>query len=336
MKNHKPPTLQLVRTMPHELAPTVVFETTVLGTTLRCGTNDARVSAVILRACAKWNAISLPHTGNVACLSTYWLPAGGYEATTGYVLPTAPAHGVLHHPAEGMLFVGRDGATVVFTCDELPKESILLGFALEAAIKRPPFYQIHASAVERNGRGVLIVAASGVGKSSLSSLLTLLHGCRYMGDDAILIDARDWSLVGMPWKVEIRPEILPVIEGVSGIIPEAAISWKQSRRGNERKMIIDASAVFGDRVAHQARLRAIVFLEKGSPFSWEPVSRAESKPLLRPIRLFGRGRKSVLGWPRTFAEIGTFAPFLRIRIDHRADPRENTARIAEIIAPLTS
>jgi hypothetical protein len=58
------------------------------------------------------------------------------------------------------------------------KEEILLQFMRT----RPDLLWIHAGAVERNGRALLIAAASGQGKSTLTTLL-LDYGWRLMSDD---------------------------------------------------------------------------------------------------------------------------------------------------------
>jgi hypothetical protein len=64
----------------------------------------------------------------------------------------------------------------------------LFAYAIQAALRRSGLYHLHAAAVarEEGGAGVLLVGASGSGKSSLTLRLAA-EGWRYLSDDALVL-----------------------------------------------------------------------------------------------------------------------------------------------------
>lgn len=63
---------------------------------------------------------------------------------------------------------------------------------------------LHAGAVARNGRVVLVAGASGSGKSSLICWL-VENGFEYLTDEIVLLEPDDASVVGMPRAVVVKP-----------------------------------------------------------------------------------------------------------------------------------
>lgn len=63
---------------------------------------------------------------------------------------------------------------------------------------------LHAGAVARNGRVVLVAGASGSGKSSLICWL-VENGFEYLTDEIVLLEPNDASVVGMPRAVVVKP-----------------------------------------------------------------------------------------------------------------------------------
>ncbi len=57
---------------------------------------------------------------------------------------------------------------------------------------------IHASCVQLNRRGVLILGASGAGKSSLAWALIAHHGALLVGDDRLVLSAEAGTLTARP------------------------------------------------------------------------------------------------------------------------------------------
>ncbi|MGY6512292.1 hypothetical protein ACXIUH_25465, partial [Vibrio parahaemolyticus] len=58
---------------------------------------------------------------------------------------------------------------------------------LQMALAQRRYLLLHASAVERDGRALLMTGESGAGKSTLAALL-MTHGWRLMGDEFALLD----------------------------------------------------------------------------------------------------------------------------------------------------
>ena len=68
-------------------------------------------------------------------------------------------------------------------------ENIVSGHALNQ-IDKKELITLHAGAVSRNGRGILLLGDSGHGKSTLTLELVAHHGWNYLTDEAGLLDSR--------------------------------------------------------------------------------------------------------------------------------------------------
>src|SRR5690606_22368585 len=62
-----------------------------------------------------------------------------------------------------------------------------MGMNLQMALGQRRYLLLHASAVERDGRALLMTGASGAGKSTLAAMLGE-RGWRLMGDEFALLD----------------------------------------------------------------------------------------------------------------------------------------------------
>jgi HprK-related kinase A len=99
-----------------------------------------------------------------------------------------------------------------------------MGMNLQMALGQRRFLLLHAGAVERDGRALLMTGESGAGKSTLSALLGE-RGWRFMGDEFALLDLDDGRLHPFPRAVSLKndaPELFadvapdrlgPVLEG---------------------------------------------------------------------------------------------------------------------------
>ncbi|HMC92935.1 MAG TPA: HprK-related kinase A [Allosphingosinicella sp.] len=99
-----------------------------------------------------------------------------------------------------------------------------MGMNLQMALGQRRFLLLHAGAVERDGRALLLTGESGAGKSTLSALLGE-RGWRFMGDEFALLDLEDGRLHPFPRAVSLKndaPELFaavapdrlgPVLEG---------------------------------------------------------------------------------------------------------------------------
>jgi HprK-related kinase A len=71
---------------------------------------------------------------------------------------------------------------------------------------------IHASAVERGGRAVIMPGDSGSGKSTLAALLGE-HGWRLLADEFVMIDMANSSILPFPRAISLKNSAIPEMEG---------------------------------------------------------------------------------------------------------------------------
>ncbi len=75
----------------------------------------------------------------------------------------------------------------------------------------PEYLQVHASAMEFDGQGVIFPAASGSGKSTLTAGL-LASGWGYLSDEFAMMDVDSFNLFPYPRAICIKKDSFPVIE----------------------------------------------------------------------------------------------------------------------------
>lgn len=108
--------------------------------------------------------------------------------------------------------------------------------SLAPALRRQGYYLVHAFAAAKNGTAVLIVGASGSGKTT-SGLSLLLGGWRLLANDILLLESRADGLYALPTPggVSIRPatfDLLPALK--KWLIPQdgqVSLSGQQLSRG---------------------------------------------------------------------------------------------------------
>lgn len=86
-----------------------------------------------------------------------------------------------------------------------------MGMNLQMALGQRRYLLLHASAVERDGKALLMTGHSGAGKSTLSALLGE-RGWRFMGDEFALIDMETGALHAFPRMVSLKNEAIAVME----------------------------------------------------------------------------------------------------------------------------
>jgi HprK-related kinase A len=84
-----------------------------------------------------------------------------------------------------------------------------MGMNLQMALGQRRFLLLHAAAVEREGKAVLLTGHSGAGKSTLAALLGE-RGWRFMGDEFALLDPETGRLHPFPRAVSLKNESLAV------------------------------------------------------------------------------------------------------------------------------
>jgi hypothetical protein len=82
---------------------------------------------------------------------------------------------------------------------------------IAAARARRAHLDLHAAAIEADGRGVAIVGPKRAGKTTLSFHLLRSRRCRWIGNDRAFVgrdDTGTFTIRGMPTAVKIQPEML--------------------------------------------------------------------------------------------------------------------------------
>ncbi|MEA3040152.1 MAG: hypothetical protein QOE79_2665 [Sphingomonadales bacterium] len=88
-----------------------------------------------------------------------------------------------------------------------------MGMNLQMALGQRRHLLLHAAAVEREGRAVLMTGLSGAGKSTLAAWLGE-RGWRFMGDEFALLGLNDGLLYPFPRAVSLKNDALPLFAQV--------------------------------------------------------------------------------------------------------------------------
>jgi len=112
---------------------------------------------------------------------------------------------------------------------------------LQMALGQRRYLLLHASAVERDGRVLLMTGESGSGKSTLAALLSQA-GWRLMGDEFALIDTGTGLAHAFPRLVSLKNAAIPVVEAA---MPQARFGplLEGTPKGAIRHLVPDAAAV---------------------------------------------------------------------------------------------
>jgi len=143
---------------------------------------------------------------------------------------------------------------------------------LQMALGARRYLLLHASAVERDGRAVLMTGISGAGKSTLATLLAA-RGWRFMGDEFALLDPQTGLVHAFPRLISLKNEA----------IAAAQAAWPNARmgpllastpKGDIRHMVPDARAIAAMDVPATPAL--LLFPRYGFAAAVRPVPPAEA------------------------------------------------------------
>lgn len=147
-----------------------------------------------------------------------------------------------------------------------------MGMNLQMALGQRGFLLLHASAVERDGRAVLMTGISGAGKSTLAALL-MGRGWRMMGDEFVLIDPATGMAYAFPRLISLKNEAIPVAEG---LLSDARFGPRLpgTPKGTIRHIVPDARAIAA--MAEPAAPALILFPRFGFDAAERPVEPSEA------------------------------------------------------------
>ena len=138
---------------------------------------------------------------------------------------------------------------------------------LQMALGQRRFLLLHASAVERDGRALLMTGHSGAGKSTLAALLGE-RGWRFLGDEFALLDLEDGVLHPFPRAISLKNEAAYLFD-----VEEARLGpvLASTPKGRIRHLRPGADAIA--RMAETARPALILFPRYGRDLA----------PAIRPV-----------------------------------------------------
>lgn len=135
-------------------------------------------------------------------------------------------------------FVIPDAAPLPLTQGVLAAE---MAMNLQMALGQRRYLLLHASAVEKDGRALMMTGESGAGKSTLAALL-MARGWRLMGDEFALLDPATGMVHGFPRLISLKNQAIGVMEAA---LPDAR--WGPlltgTPKGDIRHLVPDARAI---------------------------------------------------------------------------------------------
>ena len=209
-------------------------------------------------------------------------PAGPIDDEIGFRLADSPKGRALTVAGRGAAFASADAAFLQWPAVVFNR--VILGSVRTHLI-------LHAGAVSREGRGLVISGNSGMGKSTLVSHL-VARGFGFLSDEIAPVERGTGIIEPHPLRVGLRP-------GPGQALSRDAASIEFSCLGDEKRLV-DMAVLSGARAAERVPLRTVIFLS----------TRAEG-PVNTSKKVGGPVGMVVTGWPaaleRDIAELSGVA-----------------------------
>jgi HprK-related kinase A len=143
---------------------------------------------------------------------------------------------------------------------------------LQMALGHRRHLLLHASAVERDGRALLMSGESGAGKSTLAALLGA-RNWRFMGDEFALIDPANGLAHAFPRPISLKNES---VSAVAAAVPGARFGplLTATPKGDIRHLVPDARALAA--MEMPARPALLIFPRFGAAAAIRAVTPAEA------------------------------------------------------------
>jgi hypothetical protein len=174
--------------------------------------------------------------------------------------------------------------------DVLFATQLLLTIGIMETFKRFGRFPLHAGALARRGRGILLPGTSGAGKSTTTVAL-VRAGFDFLADDTVFLStstsapADPWSATGgTDVAVTGFPDQVDVSERTAAMVPELRPLLEQPLLPGRKKHSFRIEDVFGSRIVEQCRPVALVFprVVPGRRSSTEPLGASEALRALVP------------------------------------------------------
>jgi hypothetical protein len=215
-----------------------------------------------------------------------------------------------------------------FFAANLENQRGLFFFAFLLALSSHGLYGIHASGLSYRGHGLLLVAGSGCGKTTLAVALAA-QGWNYLSDDAVLLhnsgNTKDVEALAFGRPFSCGSDMISHFPQLASIIEETPLL-------SNGKRLLDVGLLYPDRFLPRCRPDMIVFPEIVDA----PVSRLAPLTQTEALtRLIGQGiglltqRETVVGQLRLFERL--LAQTRSFRLLHGFDVHSNPVRIAALL-----
>lgn len=147
-----------------------------------------------------------------------------------------------------------------------------MGMNLQMALGQRRFLLLHAAAVERHGRAIIMTGESGAGKSTLAALLQA-RGWRLMADEFVLVEPASGLVHPFPRPVSLKNAAIDV---AGAALPKA--QWgplmTDTPKGAIRHLVPAAEALAGAEKPAEPVL--LLFPRFGLPAEQRPVGAGEA------------------------------------------------------------
>ena len=163
----------------------------------------------------------------------------------------------------------------------------LLAFLLAVLLRNFGLFSSHAAGVSKDGRGVLIPAPGGTGKTTIA-LSLLLSGYQLLSDDLCLLRQRGERIEALRWPRDLGvcPETVDLLPALRPLVA--------SKRPTEDKYQLSPEALRSPVFADSAPLELLLFpTPVEGPSRLEPMERFEALQRLIPCSLLPAHRASL-------------------------------------------
>lgn len=196
-----------------------------------------------------------------------------------------------------------------------------MGMNLQMALAQRRYLLLHASAVERDGRALLLSGVSGAGKSTLAALL-MTRGWRLMGDEFALVDPATGLVHAFPRLISLKNESVAVLQRAARQARFGPL-LAGTPKGDIRHLVPDATAIAAmDRPAVPALL---LFPTFGPEQAVRAVGAAETF-----VRLTQASTNYVALGERGFATLGRLVQDVPVRAIDYADTDSGIALVERL------
>jgi HprK-related kinase A len=149
-----------------------------------------------------------------------------------------------------------------------------MGMNLQVALGWRRHLLLHCSAVERDGRVLLMSGASGSGKSTLATMLAM-RGWRFLGDEFAFVSLDDGRIHPFPRASSVKNEAVAAVQAAGGMVGPVLAGTPKGTIGYWRPPA-DAIA----RMAEAAPPALLLFPRFGRPEQVERLAASETFMLL--------------------------------------------------------